>query len=170
MREHINLFEQQNEEIHEFCKKYKIYDYTVTPEGVDVQGKVKIKDRSLHKLPFQFNVIHGDFNIEYSGLQTLENTPRVVHGYFDCSNNELQSLHDIPKFIKGVLYCELNNIEPWEYRYLLFSEIQGRIYTNPVELIKLFKLYQNQKSLIPQALKELREIQIQWEQMNARTY
>ena len=147
----------------QFCKKYKITNYTITPEGVDVHEAVDLSHCKLIELPIQFNVIHGNFTC--SGyLESLRNAPRVVHGYFSCAGNKLQSLEFVPKFIQGVFYCNCNKISPWEHRYLLFSEIKGRIQTNSYELNAFFRKYQNQKSGIPQALKELRLLQIKWVQ------
>ena len=118
-------------------------------------------------LPFQINEVHGNANLDCNQLQSLKNGPRVVHGYFNCSGNKLKSLQFCPKFVEGNLDCNSNPIEPWEHRYLLFSEIQGRIKTGNSELNLFFRKYKNQKHLIPQALKELREIQIRCEQKNA---
>ena len=149
-------------DIHWFMDKYRIQDYVITPEGVDVHQDVNLYNCELPELPFQFNVIHGNFSCSGNKLTSLRGAPRVVQGYFSCADNKLKSLHDIPKFVQGDFYCAYTHnakkmkVPPWEHRYLLFSEIQGGIYTGNSELIKFFKLYQNQKHLIPQALKELR--------------
>ena len=170
MREHIKLFESQDQKIREFMKKHKIKDYTRTPEGVDVHEEVTLANYVLPELPFQFNVIHGNFACSDNKIQSLRGAPRVVHGDFCCTWNKLQSLEFCPKFVQGVFYCNNNDIEPWEHRYLLFSEVQGKIFTDKNDLDRFFRKYQNKKALIPEALKELRELQKRWEQMNARTY
>ena len=167
MREHIKLFESQEQEIHEFMKKHNIENYTITPEGVDVHQNVHLFNRKLTELPFQFNIVHGDFECTSNKLTSLSGSPRVVRGYFSCTNNQLKSLEFCPKFVQGDFYCFSNKISPWEYRFLLFSEIQGEIETESKALDKFFRKYKNQKHLIPQALKELREIQIRCEQKNA---
>ena len=158
MREHIKLFESQDQKIHEFMKKHGIQDYTGTPQGVDVHQDVNLYYSELPEFPFQFNVIRGYFSCSGNKLTSLQGAPRVVHGGFNCSGNELQSLHDAPKFVHGNFYCNNNDIEPWAHRYLLFSEIQGGIHTGNTELNEFFKLYQNKKALIPEALKELRKL------------
>jgi len=167
MRNHINLFESQEQEIHTFMKQNGIQKYEITSDGVDVHQNVHLFNRKLTELPFQFNVINGDFDCTSNKLTSLSGSPRVVHGGFSCTWNKLQSLEFCPKFVQGVFYCNNNDIEPWEHRYLLFSEVQGKIFTDKNDLDRFFRKYQNQKSGIPQALKELREIQIQWEQENA---
>jgi len=155
----LKLFEEQNEEIHEFMKKHKIKEYDITPQGVDVHQDVNLNGRELHELPFQFNEIHGFFECSTGNLKSLRNAPRVVRGYFSCTNNQLKSLEFCPKFVQGDFYCFSNKISPWEHRYLLFSEVQDEIRTSNSELNLFFRKYQNQKALIPQALKELRELQ-----------
>ena len=168
MREHINLFEQQNEElIHKFMKEYEIKDYKITPQGVDVYEDVKLLNHNLTELPFQFNEVYGSFSCANNKLESLRGAPRVAHGYFDCENNNLKSLEFCPKFVKHDFYCSSNEIPPWEHRYLLFSEVQCKIFTGKYELDLFFERYQNKKHLIPQALKELRLLQIKWEQRNA---
>ena len=164
MREHIKLFESQEQLIHKFCKKYKIKKYEITPEGVDVYQEVNLYNCGLYELPFQFNIVHGYFDCVGNELQSLQNTAHVVLDYFNCSSNKLTSLQFCPKFVQGSFYCVGNPIEPWEHRYLLFSEIQGEIKTETDGLDEFFHKYQNKKALIPQALKELREIQIWWDQ------
>ena len=83
----------------------------------------------------------------------------MVQGYFSCADNKLTSLSGCPKFVRGGFFCSLNQIPPWEYRYLLFSEIQGKIHTRNTELNVFFEQYQNKKSLIPEALKALKGLQ-----------
>ena len=159
MREHINLFESQEQEIHEFMKKHGILKYDITPEGIDVYQEVILMQKPLIEIPFQFNIVHGYFNCSTNKLQTLKNAPREVRGGFSCKYNNLTSLEFCPKFVQGVFYCHNNWIPPWEYRYLLFSEIQGKIHTRNTELNVFFEQYQNKKSLIPEALKALKGLQ-----------
>ena len=171
MRELIDIF-KPNDEIHEFMKQNEILEYQITSNGVDVQGNAYIGEEGSHliELPFKFNEIHGDFSCSDVGLITLKNNPNVVHGDFSCSDNQLTSLEFIPKYLGKICFCMNNNIEPWGHRYLLFSEVQGKIFTDKNDLDRFFRKYQNKKALIPEALKELRELQKRWEQMNARTY
>ena len=164
MRKHIKLFESQEQEIHTFMKKHEIENYTITPEGIDVHQDVDLYNCELPELPFQFNVIHGNFSCSGNKLTSLRGAPRVVQGYFSCADNKLKSLHDIPKFVQGDFYCAYTHnakkmkVPPWEYRFLLFSEIQGEIETESKALDEFFRKYKNKKSLIPQALKELRTL------------
>jgi len=167
MRDHINLFESQEQEIHKFMEQNGIQKYEITPEGVDVHQDVWLSNSGLLELPFQFNIVHGNFSGSNNELESLRGAARVVHGNFGCSYNYLESLEFCPKFIKKEFYCSGNKISPWEHRYLLFSEIQGGINTNNKKLDWFFIKYKNQKALIPEALKELRLLQIKWEQENA---
>jgi len=169
MRNHIKLFESQEQEIHTFMNSWGYPNYTITPEGVDYFGDISFYENQNNKLEFQFNLIHGNFGIANTRITSLQNGPRVVEGDFDCSESKLDSLLYCPKFVQGDFYCYGNNhlLGPWEHRYLLFSEIHGNIETELPDLDLFFKRYQNQKALIPEALKELRELQIEWDQKNA---
>jgi len=159
----------QDQLIHEFCKNHNIQNYKITPQGVDVHEDVILARIDLTEFPFQFNVVRGNFNCGENKIESLKNSPRVVQrGYFRCSkNNKLTSLEHAPKVVQYDFYCFDNKIVPWEHRYLLFSEIQGRIYTGNSELNEFFRKYQNQKALIPEALKELRVLQNECEQRDA---
>ena len=163
MCEH-KLFESQEHEIHEFMMKHELQKYQITSNGVDVHSGFHLYNYNLHELPFQFNEIHGNFTCSHNKLESLQGAPRVVHGTFYCKNNKITSLSGAPKVVEGDFYCSGNNIEPWEHRYLLFSEIHGRIQTDSYELDKFFQKYQNKKAGIPEALKELKVLQKQWEQ------
>ena len=145
------------EEIKEFLEKYSI-----TPEGVDVHQNVKLSYHNLTSMPFQFNVINGDFDCAHNELKSLQNAPLVVHGWFNCVLNELKSLSGAPKVVEGDFDCSSNKIPPWEHRYLLFSEIHRNIWTDDKNLYEFFAWYQNQKHLIPEALQELRKIQVNY--------
>ena len=139
-------------------KKHNIVKYEITSDGVDVHQDVKLYEGNLPELPFQFNEVHGSFACRDNGLQSLRGSPRLVHADFNCSSNKLTSLEHAPKVVHGNFYCYDNQIPTWEHRYLLFSEIQGMILTNNYPLDLWFRRYQNQKSLIPEALKELRKL------------
>ena len=164
MREHIKLFEEQNEEIHEFMKNHGILKYEITPEGVDVHQDVWLSNSGLLELPFQFNIVHGYFNLRNSGLTSLRNAPRVVNKFFSCSNCNLKSLEFCPKFIGDEFFGYANQAPPWETRYLLFSEIHVGVDFEDLTLDRFFEKYQNKKALIPEALKVLKAIQEQWDQ------
>ena len=145
-----------DKEIDKICLKYNIKNYEITSQGVNVRSLVRLAHRGLFELPLDFNEIHGNFDCSDNKLRTLLGTPKIVHGNFNCENNNLKSLQGAPKFVQGTFYCSGNEIPIWETRYLLFSEIHGRIYTGNLELNSFFEMYKNKKSLIPQALKELK--------------
>ena len=136
-------------------------------QTVDINSFISLAKLQFFELPFKFNISRGTFDISECNFTSLINSPIEVHGCFDCSYNKIQSLQFCPKFVEGNFNCHDNLISPWEHRYLLFSEIQREIRTGNSKLNAFFKLYQNKKALIPEALKELRELQIQWEQENA---
>ena len=109
----IKLFEQFNneQEIHDICKEYRIENYTINPDGsIDVDGIVKLLYMGLEKLPLRFNRVSGDFICNRNRLTTLEGCPNYVGGFFDCANNQLESLEGSPKEVGQDFYCQYNKL------------------------------------------------------------
>lgn len=97
-------------DIHNFCKKYSIRDYTINDDyTVDVDNNVYLYRCDLSSIPIQFGRVNGFFNISYNNLKSLEGSPSYVEGEFHCSSNELKTLKDGPKFVGGN-YVAGNNI------------------------------------------------------------
>jgi len=117
-------------------------------------------DSKVKLFPFQFHSTKN-CNLFQSNLKSLRGAPYEVHGYFSCARSKnLTSLKYFPKYIEDNVFVDLGLTVPLlEYKYLLFSEIQGGIFTGNSELDLFFVRYQNKKSLISEALLELREIQ-----------
>ena len=71
-----------------------------------------------------------DFYCDNNILESLEGAPEYVGGIFNCyGNSKLSSLKHLPKHIGGKLYLnECPNLI--EYSPLLFSKIEGTIYTD----------------------------------------
>ena len=134
--------------------------YTCTNNKYTVFGRVDLFNRNFKVLPWAFQEVHGWFDCSNNYLESFLGIPEQIHDSLDCSNNKLTSMRGCPKFIKGKIDIYGNKIPPWELRYLLFSEIQGGVYLSSIELDHFFKQYQNKKHLIPEALKELRLLQI----------
>ena len=75
----IKLFEQFNneQEIHDLCKEYRIKDYTINSDGsIDVNGNVKLSCQALNSLPLKFNKVSGYFYINDNFLTNLNNCPK----------------------------------------------------------------------------------------------
>ncbi len=95
----IKLFEQFNneQEIREICKKYKIENYTINPDGsIDVDGDVDLRYKLLYKLPLKFNRVNGSFFCYGNSLSNLDNSPVEVNGDFDCYDCSITSLIGSP--------------------------------------------------------------------------
>jgi len=106
------LFESVNEEeIHSICKKYGIENYTINPDGtIDVDGDVDLYDKSLTKLPLNFNKVSGHFFCEFNKLTSLEGSPKSVGGGFQCTRNQLTSLEGAPQSVSGGFLCAFNQL------------------------------------------------------------
>jgi len=121
---YLKLYESF-ENIHEICKEYRIYNYTINPDGsIDVpyknnikgfDGRVDLQSENLTKLPLKFNKVSGYFECSYNNLTSLEGSPKEVNGDFHCSYNQLSSFQYAPIIIRGYFDCEDNNIKSFEY-------------------------------------------------------
>ena len=133
---YLRLFESF-EDIDEICRRYKIRNYTINPDGsIDVNDKIYVYYKGLIKLPLKFNKINGNFSCSRNYLTSLEGSPievngnflchnneltsfqyvpRIIRGYFDCQNNNLTSFEFAPKIIRGTFDCQYNNIKTFEY-------------------------------------------------------
>ena len=113
----IKLFEQFNneQEIHDICKKYKIKNYTINTDGsIDVDGDVSISNKGLKSIPLKFNKVSGNFTCYGNQLCNLEGCPKEVGGWFDCSINKLTSLIGGPEFVELNYDCYKNNLTSLE--------------------------------------------------------
>ncbi len=109
----IRLFEQFNneQEIRDICKEYKIKNYTINPDGsIDVDGDVLLYNKGLTKLPLRFNNVSGYLNCCYNKLTTLEGSPNYVGTYFYCNNNQLTTLEGSPNYVGTYFICCYNEL------------------------------------------------------------
>jgi len=139
---YLKLFESFDElEIHEICKKYKIENYTINPDGsIDVYSGdvcsvfktgVDFFNGNLKELPIKFNKVSYYFDCRYNRLTSLEGCPVEVNGDFYCGYNKLSSFQYAPKIIRGDLDCWSNKINSFEY----FPSYVGRNFNclgNPI--------------------------------------
>ena len=148
------------QEIQDICKKYKIKNYTINPDGsIDVNGDVWLYNMRLYKIPIKFNKVSGYFSCHNNFLKTLENSPievgsfycsnnnlttleggpKIVFDQFDCSFTKLTSLKWSPDLVHGVFNCQYNNLTSLEGHP---TKVGGEIYCsrNPLETIEGFNL------------------------------
>ena len=95
--------------IEKICKKYKIKNYTINPDGsIDVDGNVGFNGMELTKLPLKFNKVTGFFWCMDNELTSLEGCPKEVGGDFYCPSNKLTSLEYSPQKVGGSFGCGNN--------------------------------------------------------------
>ena len=100
------------QEIHDICKKYRIRNYTINPDGsIDVDDDVNLHNMGLTKLPLTFNYVSGYFICPNNYLTSLKGSPRIIGHNFSCTNNNITSLIDGPDTVGGYYYCNNNNLE-----------------------------------------------------------
>ncbi len=111
---YLKLFESF-ENIDKICKKYKIENYTINPDGsIDSKGNIYLIDKKLDKLPLKFNKVN-EFLCSNNKLTSLEGSPIEVNYDFHCNFNKLTSFKFAPKIIRGDFVCAYNNIKTFEY-------------------------------------------------------
>ena len=122
----IKLFEQFNneQEIHDICKKYYIENYTINSDGtIDVNETVDLSGLLRDIIPIKFNVVRGDFYCYNNKLTSLINSPRIVDGIFSCSKNKLTSLEGSPERVGDYFYCSHNQITQLDNLSLILTEL-----------------------------------------------
>jgi hypothetical protein len=152
---YLKLFENFDQsEIDKICKKYKIKNYTINPDGsIDVDGDVDLYYLKLTKLPLKFNKVFGDFDCSNNELTSLDGCPKEVGGDFDCGNNKLTSLDGGPKEA-GNYFTAPNPITPivdlFDNDYKIYLDYQETYNF----LRKDFKIV---KHLLEEAIKDFNE-------------
>ena len=129
----IKLFEQFNneQEIHDICKKYKIENYTINPDGsIDVDDSVGLANKKLDKLPLNFNRVSGWFNCHNNNLTSLEGSPKEVGNDFICTHNKITTLKGAPILIGRNLDLDSNPLSIIDSSI----EIKGKIYIDHTKL------------------------------------
>lgn len=124
-----SLFSVRKSGIDIVCKKYSIKDYIINDDlSIDVNGDVHLANRSLEKIPLNFNIVKGNFIINNNKLLTLEGSPKSVGELFNCEYNKLKTLKgytNIHTADTGYLYCGYNpllNIFDWEGNSEIYYE------------------------------------------------
>lgn len=116
-----------------FMKICKIKKYDVKKRAVIVYGDADLSFQHFMRIPVQFKVVNGDFNIDScTELENLEGCPEEIAGNFYCSGlSKLSSLKGAPKKINE--WCVLNNNQSLTsftdiHRHL--NEIRGAFYSD----------------------------------------
>ena len=112
---YLKKFNESIESIDSICKKYRIYNYIINPDGsIDVDGDVNISYRNLTILPLKFNKVSGYFYCNNNQLTSLEGSPKEISRSFSCRYNQLTSLEGSPTKIGGGFYCSGNKLTTLE--------------------------------------------------------
>lgn len=113
------------DDISSWLRKHEIKNFTILKDNsVNVHGDVRLADKlaNLLKLPLNFNVIEGDFDIGDNELTSLEGSPKKVLGSFMAHKNEIHSLKGGPKEVGGSFVILHNNITSLEFSPTLVKE------------------------------------------------
>ena len=106
------------DDISRWLRKHEIKNFTILKDNsVNVHGDVRLADKltNLLKLPLNFNIVEGDFDIGDNELTSLEGSPKKVTGSFMAHKNEIFSLKGGPKEVGGSFIILHNNITSLEF-------------------------------------------------------
>ena len=113
------------DDITRWLRKHGINNFTILKDNsVNVKEDVRLSNKldNLLKLPLQFNIIDGNFDISNNELISLEGSPSKVTGNFHCFKNEITSLKGSPKEVGGSFIVLKNNITSLEYSPSIVKE------------------------------------------------
>ena len=105
----MKLTEIQQPNIEQILHQLNITDYEITNEGVNVFGNVNIPEHYT-EIPFQFNIVSGNFDCSYTRITSLQGAPREVGENFVCAFTYIDSLRGAPREVGVNIICGFTNI------------------------------------------------------------
>jgi hypothetical protein len=107
---YLKKFNEQEESIEYWCRYLDIINYEIIKDVVNVKNDVIIFGLKLEKIPIQFGVVVGSFDVKSNNLVSLEGSPFKVGGSFHCSNNKITTLKGGPKEVERQFNCSINHL------------------------------------------------------------
>lgn len=108
----IKLIQDWMDEVYIGIKNFLINDKFEIDTPIDIILQERPEMFPDGKLPeyIRFNS-SGSFDVDDSGINSLEGFPRVVQGYFSCQQNQITSLEGFPIKIDKSCYVMSNGID-----------------------------------------------------------
>jgi hypothetical protein len=127
---YIRKFTKQERSIEDWCKEFKLKNYEIINDFVNIRGNIFINDYKIDKMPIQFGKVDGYFICVGVKIKNLEGCPikvgsnyEIIGGYltslvgcpekiidsFNCNGNRLTSLEGGPKEVGRNYNCMYNN-------------------------------------------------------------
>lgn len=82
--------------------------------SVDCYQGVYVRLEKDQKIPFKFNIVHGDFDFTHKNIDSFENFPKIVMGDLNIHHNKFTSLEGMPQ-VMGNINCSHNEIQSLEH-------------------------------------------------------
>ena len=95
--------------IEDFLESFDVIDYEIVDDLINVNGDVHLSSSNLEKVPFNFGVVTGFFNLYNNRITSLNGCPKKVGNAFSCSSNQLKSLEGCPEKAKS-FFCSDNKL------------------------------------------------------------
>lgn len=101
----------KKEEIIQWLSNNWITNYHVNDNlTVDIEGSVYLDKTNLTRIPIQFGVVTGSFDISYNKITSLKGCPHTIGKSFNCSSNLIESLEYGPKNVGEDYDCKENKL------------------------------------------------------------
>lgn len=86
---YINISDK-SVDLEKMMKKYKIKNYTIYNDHVDIHQNLDLSNLNLYDIPFKINRIEGNLDLSNNNIKYLsDNFPNYIHGNLDLSNNKI---------------------------------------------------------------------------------
>lgn len=141
------------EDVEHFCRWIGLEKFIIEPDlSLTINENVdRLILRDMEKLPVKINKVDGYFKLTFhkpslttfenypkfvsdsciiknQRFTSLEHAPEIVGGDFDISSNKhLTSFKYLPKQMRSLIAFGITIKDPYEWRYILFSEIRRSI-------------------------------------------
>jgi hypothetical protein len=97
--------------IEDWCVEFNIKSFKINKDNIVSSKKdVELFKNQLEKIPIQFGIVGGNFNLSYNNLTSLKGSPRKVGVNFYCNNNHLKSLEYGPVKVGNNYDCSDNDL------------------------------------------------------------
>lgn len=126
-------------------------------DGLTITSDIIIHKRAT-KIPFKIHRVSANMDCFECKLETLENFPDTVTGFLYLSQMpNLKSLKYLPNFIYTLDISNID-IDPYEYRYIFYSNIIHEIQISNEEIYAIINKYYGKPEYLHLAMEALMDL------------
>jgi hypothetical protein len=117
---------------------------TIREDGlVDVRCRVSVP-QGYHQIPFQFGIVHDNFDAGDTLIDTLRGSPHHVLGWYSCNHTNITSLQYSPSRVGGDFYCNDTAVQSLQYAP---QYVGGTLYCRQSAITTLHNIHLTNPSL-----------------------